>query len=124
MAQARPARRPRLLIRATLAGPAAGVTLAAEAGARGVILMPRSSIEMSIPSSGLLWPGFGFSILISGFVDSFGALGGLGGVRGSSTISVTVQLNSGSDWVIAEMTINSIDSRKKRFQLMPTSQLA
>ena len=91
-------------------------------GLRGVMRMPRSSIEMSRPSSGLSVPGFfGFSILMTG---SLRGLGGLGGRIGSSTVSVTVHLNSGSDDATPARISSSSDSRKKRFQLMPTSQLA
>ena len=42
----------------------------------------------------------------------------------SSMVSVTRQLNGGSDGRIAEMIISSTDSTTKRFQVMLTSQLA
>ena len=55
-----------------------------------------------------------------------GALGGFGGgvVSCSSITSRIVQLNGGMDCKMAARITSSRDKTKKRFQLMPTNQVA
>jgi len=85
--------------------------------------MPRSSIEMSSPSAPALAAEGGFSILILG---TRGGAGGFGEEAPSlsTIVSVTVQLNGGSDCRMPVVISSRIDSPMKRFQVMPTSQLA
>ena len=90
--------------------------------ARGTIRMPRSSMVMSTPS--VFEPGTGFSILTTGSRGGLGGLGARGACPGASITSLMRQLNGGMDSRMPAVIISSSASRKKRFQLMPTSQVA
>ena len=121
---------------AMAAAAAASAAEAACVGARGVMRMPWLPIWISTSP---LPPGRGFSILMNGSralpsavpVGAEGGVGGFGGLGVTitragrvSTRSDMVQVKGGRSFRIPMMINNSSDSRKKRFQLIDTSQLA
>ena len=132
-------RRPRSVAEAassfTSAEADAADAAACAAEAAGVLpfLMrtPSRPIEISMsPSSGrsILTMGSGFGAPAVGGVLALGGVGvgGLAGLGAGATVTVSliVQVNGGSSLRMPQDTSSSTANTKKRFQLMPTSQLA